>query len=400
MEAIILAAGESSRMHPLSDTRPKVMLPLAGKPILEHLMITARTAGIQDFIIVVGYLDNLIRKYFGDGSRWQVKIRYVTQQHRLGTANAIAKARELIPGDFLVMNGDMLVSVADIQNLKNAKGHVIGAMHREQCSGLGIIQLDGSQITQIHEKPVSPDSNLANVGIYRFTPKIMTFIEATDKSLRGEFEITDTIALMIQAGEIVRCHPIEFWLDFTFPWDLLDANEILLQNMKSESSGCIEEGVTISGSVKLGKNSVLRAGSYVTGPVFIGEGCQIGPYCNIRPATSIGNGCHIGAFVEIKNSIIMGNTKIPHLNYIGDSVIGENCNFGAGSKIANLRFDNHNVKIGGIDTGRRKLGAIIGDNVEVGVNAAINVGTLIGNGCQVGPNTTVSGVLAPSMRWY
>jgi UDP-N-acetylglucosamine diphosphorylase/glucosamine-1-phosphate N-acetyltransferase len=362
--------------------------------------MAAIAAGINEFILVVGYYDNLIRDYFGDGSRWQVKIDYVTQKHQLGTAHAIGKASERIRGDFLVLNGDVLVSVADIQTLKKASGNVMSVCHRDECSGLGVIEVDGQRVTAIHEKCALPPSNLANAGLYRFTTKIMDLIAATAKSPRGEYEITDTLLELIGSGEPLNHHRIEYWLDVSYPWDLLNANETMLADLKPVSEGTIEDGAVVKGPVSLGKGSVVRAGSYITGPVIIGEDCQIGPACHIRPASTIGDGCHIGAFVEVKNSIIMRGTKVPHLNYIGDSVIGEDCNFGAGTKIANLRLDKRNVKVNGVDTGRRKLGAIIGDKVETGINASINVGTMIGSGCHIGPGAAVSGVLLPDTRWY
>ena len=152
------------------------------------------------------------------------------------------------------------------------------------------------------------------------------------------------------------------------------------------------------GSISVGKGTVIRSGSYIVGPAFIGEDCEIGPNCYIRPSTSIGDRCHIGTAVEVKNSIIMGNSKIPHHNYIGDSIIGENCNFGAGTKVANLRLDGKSIEVGGLDTGRRKLGAIVGDGVQTGINSCLNVGCSIGNDSIIGPGVVARGVIRPGAR--
>jgi NDP-sugar pyrophosphorylase family protein len=162
----------------------------------------------------------------------------------------------------------------------------------------------------------------------------------------------------------------------------------------------VEEYVVLKGAVDIGKGTVIRSGAYIVGPVIIGEDCDIGPNCFIRPTTAIGNSCHIGAAVEVKNSIIMNGTKIPHQNYVGDSVIGEGCNLGAGTKIANLRLDKRNIQAAGMDTGRRKLGAIIGDGVEIGIIASINVGTIIGNNALIGPGAVVSGVVLPGSKLF
>ena len=158
--------------------------------------------------------------------------------------------------------------------------------------------------------------------------------------------------------------------------------------------------MAIKGSVAIGRGTTVRSGSYIIGPVLIGQDCDIGPNCYIRPCTSIGDGCHIGGAVEVKNSIIMNGSKIPHHNYVGDSVIGEECNLGAGTKIANLRLDEQEIWVAGRETKRRKLGAIIGDRVETGINACINVGTMIGNNTQIGPGAIASGIISPDSKVF
>ena len=110
MECVVLAAGEGKRMRPLTAKRPKVMLPLANRPMMEHLVIAARDAGISDFIFVVGYGEREIRKHFGDGSRWGMHIAYASQRHQQGTADALRAARDFVTGPFLVLNGDMILT--------------------------------------------------------------------------------------------------------------------------------------------------------------------------------------------------------------------------------------------------------------------------------------------------
>ncbi|MCK5434194.1 MAG: glucose-1-phosphate thymidylyltransferase, partial [Dehalococcoidales bacterium] len=201
-------------------------------------------------------------------------------------------------------------------------------------------------------------------------------------------------------GRYISYQEISYWLNLGYPWDLLSANEALLNGIESQNEGEVEENVVMKGVVSIGKDTVIRSGSYIVGPVIIGQDCDIGPNCSIRPYTSIGDGCHIGSAVELKSSIIMRGSKIPHHNYVGDSIIGEECNFGAGTKIANLRLDEKDVEVAGINTGRRKLGAIIGDRVETGINASINVGSMIGNNTHIGPGAVVSGVISPDSRIF
>ncbi|GAH47150.1 unnamed protein product, partial [marine sediment metagenome] len=210
----------------------------------------------------------------------------------------------------------------------------------------------------------------------------------------------DSLQLMIDQGGYISYQEISYWLDLSYPWDLLPANEDLLAGIKSQNLGEIEGNVVMKGAVSIGKDTVVRSGSYIVGPVIVGQGCDIGPNCYIRPYTSIGDNCHIGSAVEIKNSIIMRGSKIPHHNYVGDSIIGEECNLGAGTKVANLRLDKGEIWVAGMDTKRRKLGVIMGDRVETGINACINVGSVIGNNTHIGPGAVASGVISPDSRIF
>ena len=398
MKAVILAAGEGARMHPLTNTRPKVMLPLANKPLLEHLLIEARKAGITEYIFVVGYCDKKVRDYFGNGEKWGVNIGYYNQRQQLGTADAFKMVEGFIDGNFLAINGDILVANEDITRLMGAKETTLGIIKVDDTRDLGVVELSQGKVAHIYEKTEKPPSHMVNAGVYLFTPEIFDAISRTPKSPRGEYEITDSLQLMIDEGRDIGYQEITSWLNLTYPWDLLPANEYLLKGIESENHGEIEGNVVIKGKVCIGKNSIVRSGSYIVGTVIIGQNCDIGPNCYIRPYTSIGDGCHIGSAVEVKNSIIMKGSKIPHHNYVGDSIIGEGCNFGAGTKIANLRLDKKDIKVAKIDTKRRKLGAIIGDRVETGINSCINAGSTIGDNTYIGPGAIANGVISPDSK--
>jgi len=389
VKAVILAAGEGKRMRPLTRTRPKVMLPVAGRPILEHLLIEARQAGVKGFIFIVGYHDEQVRSYFGNGDRWGVAIEYCTQRRQSGTADALRMAEGLLDGRFLVINGDIIVRREDIRRMTRSRG----------CA-LGVVEARGNRVVSIHEKTAEPVSHLANAGLYLFTPDIFNALSRTVKSPRGEYELTESLSLMVAAGHRLTCRELGGWLNLSYPWDLLSANETLLGEASAQNRGELEENVVVKGEVSIGEGTRVRSGSYIIGPVAIGAGCDIGPNCYIRPATSIGDGCHIGSAVEVKNSIVMRGSKIPHHNYVGDSVLGENCNLGAGTKIANLRLDGEDIEVAGVSTGRRKLGAVIGDGVETGINATINLGSLIGDNTRIGPGAVVSGVVLPGSRVF
>ncbi|MDO8578813.1 MAG: sugar phosphate nucleotidyltransferase [Dehalococcoidales bacterium] len=402
MKAVILAAGEGSRMRPLTYTRPKVMLPIANKPIVEHLLIEAKLAGIKEFIFIVGYRDESLREYFGNGKNWGVNVKYHNQRKQFGTADALRMIEHLVDGNFLVMNGDIIVRHADIKKLMRRKETTMSVFEVQNTGDLGAVVVEGRRVVRILEKVKGGTtlSNLANAGLYLFTTDIFAAISHTPKSPRGEFEITDSLQWLIEQGTVVGHQKIGYWLDLSYPWNLLDINETLLPEIIEKNEGEIEENVYTKGKVSIGTGTLIKSGSYIEGPVIIGNDCRLGPNCYIRPNSAIGDRCHIGNAVEIKNSIIMNNSKIPHLSYVGDSVIGENCNLGAGTKIANLRFDKQEIVVGGKGTKRRKLGAIIGDNVETGINVSINSGSTIGNNTWIGPAANVTGIVAPDSRIF
>jgi UDP-N-acetylglucosamine diphosphorylase/glucosamine-1-phosphate N-acetyltransferase len=395
MKAVILAAGEGSRMNPLTHARPKVMLRIANKPLIEHLLIASNLAGISDYVFVVGYRDDQVRDYFMDGKKWGVNIEYRLQRHPKGTADALGKVKDLVDDCFIIMNGDVLTSHEDLSRLIKGNGQILTVKEAANLKGLGAIEVRDDRVIRIHEKTESPPTNLANTGFYRLTSEIFDAIAETPLSPRGEYELTDSLQILINRGRQIGFQKLDFWLSITYPWDLLDANKTFIPRGE-HNYGIIENNVTIEGPYTIGEGTRIRSGSYIIGPVIIGKNCDIGPNCFIRQATAIEDNCHIGSSVEIKNSIIMRGTKIPHHNYIGDSVIGENCNLGAGTKIANLRFDNKNIS----DSKRRKLGALLGDNVSTGVNSCIDAGTLIGDNTTIGPGAIAHGTIAPDSRIF
>ena len=392
VQCVILAAGEGKRMRPLTGSRPKVMIPVANRPMLEHLICAARNAGISEFILVVGYEEAAVRHYFGDGSAFGVQIRYVTQKRQRGTGDAVMSARPHLSGKFLLMNGDMILTVEDIRTILATPAPAVGICPSDHPQDFGVITIENGSISGVEEKSEHPKTNLINAGIYLFNPEVFTYLEKITPSPRGELELTD--ALISAIGK-VKITPVTLtsWVDMGNPWDLLTANETLLQNITSHIEGEVEEGVVLKGSVRVGKGTVIKSGSYIEGPCIIGEDCRIGPHAYIRGATSIGNNCHIGHSIELKNSIVMSNSNIPHFNYVGDSVIASGCNFGAGTKIANLRHDKQCIHVGGVNTRRRKLGAIIGDGVLFGINCSVNTGAVIGNRCRIAPHTYVDGTI-------
>ncbi|MCX6689602.1 MAG: sugar phosphate nucleotidyltransferase [Methanoregula sp.] len=392
MECVVFAAGEGKRMRPLTARRPKVMLPLANRPMMEHLVLAARDAGITDFILVVGYGEREVRKHFGDGSRWGIHITYAPQRHQQGTADALRSAADRVSGNFLAMNGDMLLTSADISRLIAMPPHCMSTSTSDHPRDYGVVLVEDGMVTSLEEKSERPNSDQINAGAYLFSPDIFELVDQVQTSSRGELELTDALGVLI-GEKLLAAIPFSSWMDVGYPWDLLDANAILMASLQPENRGTVETGVTMSGAVAIGNGTVVKSGTYIEGPCIIGDNCRIGPHAYIRGATSIGDDCHIGHCTELKNSIVMAGTKIPHFNYIGDSVIGSGCNFGAGTKVANLRHDHENVRVCGKDTRHKKFGAVIGDGVQFGINCSINVGAMIGSDAKFAPCSSIEGCI-------
>ncbi len=397
MQAIILAAGEGSRMRPLTTKMPKVMLPIAGRPLLEHIILRSKEAGLDSFVLVVGYGADSVRSHFGDGSRLGVKISYAVQEKQLGTGHALMAAEGQAEDRFMVLNGDVL---PDAGSLKEMAGKVaaVSAIRVDDAKRYGVFVQEGGIFRSVVEKSENPPSNLANAGIYLFEKSIFDDLRALPLSERGEYELTD--GLNRAAGrESIRIVELKSWLEIGRPWDILAANEILLKGLQPQILGEVEAGATLKGNVSVGRGTVVRSGAYIVGPVMIGEDCDIGPNCYIRPTTCIGNSVRVGNAVEVKNSAIMNGTKIGHLTYVGDSVIGERCNFGAGTICSNLRHDKGNIKsyIKGqkTDSMRRKLGVIMGESVMTGINTTIYPGTVIESGFRGLPAEIIRGLVSP-----
>ncbi|NJD99178.1 glucose-1-phosphate thymidylyltransferase [Thermococcus sp. LS1] len=398
MKAVVLAAGKGERLRPLTDDRPKVVLKVANRPIIEYVLENLDPF-VDEFILIVRYQKEKLIEALGDEFNGK-PITYVDQLEGEGTAKAIESAKDYIEGEeFIVANGDIYFEIDGIKELiqafkKEKADAALLVKEFEDLSHFGKIEVDGNLVKAVLEKP-GKVSGYANLGVYIFKPDVFEFISKTPLSKRGEYEITDTLNLMIKAGKKVTYAAYSgYWNDVGRPWNLLELNEYLLKNkLKHEIRGIVEEGATLVPPVEIGEGTVVRSGAYIIGPVKIGRNSRIGPNCFIRPYTSIGEGCHIGNAVEVKNSIIMDHSNAPHLNYVGDSIIGENTNLGAGTITANLRHDKGNIKVeikGKLeDSGRRKLGAIIGHNVKVGINVTIYPGRKIGSNSFVGPGVVV-----------
>ncbi len=398
MKAVIMAAGDGVRLLPLTATRPKVMLPVAGKPMLHHLLLEAKKAGVTEAVIVVRYQKEMIASYFrAKEKELGMRLTFVEQGPENGTAAAILAAEKEISDTFLVLAGDTVTDSGVIkQVLKGHKGRItIGVKKVANPHLYGVVELSGDTISLFEEKSQHPKSDLANLSIYCMDASVFSEIRTIPKSARGEYEI---VSLFLGAKAVVVDG---FWMDIAHPWDLLTANEFLLERMEARTESV--ENSTIKGKLVMEPGSRI-INSYVEGISYIGANTIIGPNAYLRGVNAIGADCEIGESTTVKNSVLFDGIKAKHLSYIGDSVVGEGVNFGSGTQLANYRFDGSTINVqterGWANTGRSKFGAVIGDGVRFGVLSCTMPGKLIGEGSWISSGVVVNKNVPPRSRVY
>lgn len=406
MKSFILAAGEGTRMRPLTANLPKPLLPVAGKPFLAHTLEALRDCGIRDVTVLIGWQGRRLKEHFGHGDALGVRIGYEEQLERLGTAHAIGLARSHVDDSFLAVNGDVVVTADAVRGLlefhRKVQGPVMAVAEVDDPRPFGVIETRDDKVVAIEEKPASPRSKQINAGLFVLDPEIFPLVDATHRSPRGELEFTDTLRLLLEKTDLFAYRMPGAWIDVGRPWDLLEANAALLARRKGEVHGDVSDRATLAGEVTVEEGARVLDGSHVQGPAVVCRGAVVGPNSYVRPSTSVGRNAKIGSACEVKNSILMDGAHVPHQNYVGDSILGERCNLGAGTKIANLRLDEKSIRVHHrgheVDTGLRKLGAIMGDDVKTGINASIDSGTIIGEGTFIGPGAVARGNIAPRSR--
>jgi len=386
------------RLRPLTNTRPKPLIPIGNEYIIDHIF-KVLDGNFDEFILVVNFKMEMIKDHISKNYPG-LNVTYRLQENVSGTADAVLSSGA-IDEPFLCINGDVFLEKECIESalklFESTNKQVISVKEMENDGRYGSIIESGGTLLGINEKEPSGRA-LVNIGVYIFKPGIFDAIKRTPKSVRGEYELTDSIISMKEDFSVLKYNG--YWNDIGYPWSLLEVNEHIVGGQEEKIDGVVEERASYSGNIQVGEGTVVRNGAYIVGPVRIGKGCDIGPNCFLRPYTTIGNNCHVGNATEIKNSILFDNTNAAHLSYVGDSVIGERCNLGAGTLIANLRHKKDNIKmeINGkmVSSGRRKLGVVMGDNTKTGINVSIYEGRKIGNDSGIGPGVIVKRNVDPN----
>ena len=402
MKALILAAGKGERFWPLTENNPKPLLPVANKPLLEKTIEALVYSGIRNIVVLVRYQQEKIRETLGNGKRLGCEIEYAVQRRLGGTADAVASVSGDFRGEssFLVVYGDNYYGKEGVRRFvkessRKKESMSMAVAQVTDASQFGSVKTKARKVVSIQEKKGDHKPGTVNAGLYLLDNSIFDLAKKTPKSERGEYELTDSLTFLIRNGK--QLHAFSFrpngWTGITYPWDLLDANRLAMESEKRRIAGKIEANVNIKGSIVVEEGTVVKSGTYIEGPVHIGKECVIGPNAYLRAFTCTGNRVKIGAGCEVKNSIVMDDTKVPHISYVGDSVLGKACSLGAGTITANLRFDEKpvksKVKNAWVDSNRKKFGTIMGDNARTGINVSIFPGVKIGSDSWIGPGTVL-----------
>lgn len=389
MQAVILAAGEGTRMYPLTHSTPKPLLTVGDCPLVAHVADAAVDAGASGLVFVVAAERGPVREQFGNHHRG-VPVQYAVQDPPEGTADAVEAAVPALDGAFAVLNGDNLYDAASLGELFDA-GPSVGVHRVENPTEYGVVERRDERVVRVVEKPQDPPSELANAGAYVFPAATRDWF-SVPRSERGERELTDVLTRVVDAYDVTPVE-VDRWIDVGRPWELLAANELVIPEYDHRIEGEVHEDADLSDQTVVEEGATVRAGTTVDGAVLIRSGATVGPNARVRGTTLVERGATVGHAVEVKNSILLEDSSAAHLSYVGDSIVGEGVNVGAGTTVANLRHDEAPVELTvkgeRVSTGRRKFGAVLGPAVKTGVNTSINPGVTLAPGATTGAGEVV-----------
>ena len=378
-QAVVLAAGRGERLYPLTAKRPKVMLSVANKPVLEYVIDALSSAGITDVIMIVGYQSEKVQEYFGSGSHFGVRIKYIKQDNQLGTSHALSVASKFLTEQFLVVPGDNIIDARILSYIDDTNENAALLVSNALGSQYGVAIVENHCIVRIIEKPPEVGTGLVSTGIFKFSNRIIPYLEE-------ELDLPAAINRFIKDGFIVSAARGQgTWSDAVDASDLIHINAEALNKISPKLAGQVEEGVHISGNVSIGANTIIRSGCYLVGPVIVGDGCEIGPNSVLLPYSSLGHQVTLEAFGIVKNSIIGNSIQISSHSSINDSVILH------GSSLGSFFHSSGELQFGQLDSNRRNstIGAILGESIRIGSHVTIEPGCTIGPDSWIGSNNVV-----------
>jgi NDP-sugar pyrophosphorylase family protein len=396
VKAVFLCGGRGKRMFPIAED--KFLLDFLGKPLLEHQIKIACEAGLSHFVIIgnpenIARIEQITKKIPGG------KVDLALQKESSGIADALKSAEPFLQGQLLVINPNDFFSssaytkiIAEAEKT-SASSYILGYQVQKYFPG-GYLQVNSQgDLLHIVEKPDpgKEPSNLVNILIHchNKSEELLRYIETVQTTKDDVYECA--LDNMVKGGHKIKVVPYsDFWAPIKYPWHIFKVMEYFLDNAQPyiASSARISEKANIEGKVILSDNVKVLENAVIRGPVYIGANSIIGNNALVRDYSHIGSNSVIGYSTEVKHSYIGDNCWF-HSNYIGDSIVDDNCSLGAGTVLANFRLDEGNIqiKVGNslVDTGYDKLGAIVGRGCRIGVNASLMPGVRVGPDSFVGP---------------
>jgi glucose-1-phosphate thymidylyltransferase len=377
VKAVVLAAGEGRRLEPLTNRRPKPMLPIAGQPLLEHVLEALVDAGIDDVVFVVGYKRDRIQTHFEDGDEWGVDLSYVVQEKQLGTAHAIAQAEDAVDERFLVLNGDRIIEPACVtavcEALEREGGPVMTVTRSADPGAYGVVELDGERVVDIAEKPHEARSELINAGVYGFDADVFDAIRETESTDEGERQVTDTLLRYVDDGGVPAVRYRGLWEDVSHLWDVTRVTGNVLDRVGGTRDGVVE------------------AGAHVADAAYVGDGTRVGTNATVRPRCSLGENVTVGANAVLSNAVVLQDAVVADGAVVRDAVVAENAFVGPNATV--VGGDADVAVVDGTVYTDVPFGAAVGDNADVGGGATLQAGTIVGDDATLEPGCTVSGTI-------
>jgi len=368
MKAVVLTAGEGGRFWPLTETRPKSMLPVGGKPTLRWVVEAARDVGIDELVFVVGYRRERVQRYFGDGDRFDVSIDYVVQDPQRGNADALSRAAAEVDERFLVLRGDQVVLPnrleAFLDRLSEVpEGHVLSAAPSTRLDRHRPVTVSGERVQGIAADGTDhlPES-LVDIGLYAFEPTVFEAIERYRPSARGEVDIADVLADLVASGTPLYAHQdTGVWHEITYPWDLLSVTSWLRERATRENDADLP---AVDGAATVGPNATVRGTTTLSADVTLGA----------------------GAVVE--DSVVLSGATVDSGAVVRDAVLGSGVTVGPNATVVG--------GYGPVTVADRvhsdvRLGAAVADGVTIEGGATLRTGTLLGPETRVGAGAVCGG---------
>ena len=381
---IVLAAGEGTRLRPLTANRPKTMLPAADRPILEHVLDVLVECGIETIHLVVGYRRERVQEYFGHSYRG-VPISYVQQRKQLGSAHALGQAANGVEGPVLVLNGDRVIDERIVEDVLEGfdGGPALAVLEHSTPKEYGAVRVDGPELAELVEKPDSEEFRLINAGVYAFGASVFDAIDRTPRK-DGELQLPDVIAALMDERPVRAVRTGGLWADATYPWDLLYLTRELLSHGRVSQPES-ESGVWVADSALIHPDATLQP------PIVVGPDAEIGAGAVLGPNVAAGRNATIGANATLRNVLLGGDCRVEAGATLLDCVAGETAEVGAGTVVPGGPGD---VRVGDTVFENQGLGAVIADRVSVGGGVSFAPGTLVGAGVDIAPGVYASGTIA------